>query len=63
MSKYSLSLDETNRILSATFPKYNPTGLMVDELPEGDIYDYIVKISKKGAVTYIYEPLPKEDAE
>lgn len=38
--KYALNLAEDGRILSATFAKYNPNGVLVDTLPEGNVADY-----------------------
>ena len=39
--RYALSLDENGRVLSATFEKYAPKNAVpVDELPEGNIYDF-----------------------
>lgn len=52
--KYSLALAEDNRILHATFEQFNPNGVIVEELPEGDITDYLYKDGE-----YIYSPLPK----
>ena len=53
---YALNLDSaTGRILSATFPEYAAAdNVIVDDLPEGDISDYLYQ---DGA--YIYDPLPK----
>ena len=53
--KYALNLAEDNRILSATYEKYAPAdAVLVDELPEGDISDYLYQ---DGA--YVYDPLPE----
>lgn len=39
---YALNLADDGRILSATYPKYAPAdAVIVDSLPEGDIYDYL----------------------
>lgn len=52
--KYALNLSADGRILSATYEKYAPVdAVLVDELPEGDISDYLYQ---DGA--YIYDPLP-----
>lgn len=52
--KYALNLAEDNRILSATYEKYAPSGaVLVDELPEGNITDYLYQ---DGA--YVYDPIP-----
>ena len=53
--KYALNLAEDNRILSAAYIKYaSPNAVFVDELPEGDIYEYLYVGGK-----YIHDPLPK----
>ena len=53
--KYALNLAEDNRILSATYEKYAPeNAVLVDELPEGNIADYLYQ---GGA--YVYDPLPE----
>ena len=55
--RYALNLDENGRILSATFAKYAPKdAVLVDELPEGDITDYLYL---GGA--YVYDPLPEPE--
>lgn len=51
--KYALNLAEGGRILSATFAKYNPNGVLVDKLPEGNIADYLYKDGQ-----YVYSPVP-----
>ena len=52
--KYALSLAEDNRILSATYEEFAPTdAVLVDELPDGDISDYLYQ---DGG--YIFAPLP-----
>lgn len=55
---YALNLDEeTGRILSATFPRYATSGMpMVDELPEGNIGNWLYKDGE-----YVYDPLPEEE--
>lgn len=53
--KYALNLAEDNRILSATFEQYTPAdAVLVDELPEGDISNYLYQDG-----TYVYDPLPE----
>ena len=52
--RYALNLSEDNRILSATFEPYTAPGQpLVDELPEGDLNDYLYI---KGE--FVYDPLP-----
>lgn len=52
---YALNIDkDTNRILSATYPKYAPSdAIIVDALPDGNIADYLYVEGE-----YVYEPLP-----
>ena len=53
--KYALNLAEDKRILSATYEKYAPAdAVLVDELPDGDIYEYLYVDGQ-----YIHDPLPK----
>lgn len=54
--KYALNLDkDTGRVLSATKEQYAPaTVVKVDELPEGNLYDY------RWNGGFIYDPIPKE---
>ena len=55
--KYALNLADNGRILSATFAKYAPADSdLVDELPEGDISDYLYKNGE-----YVYDPLPEPE--
>lgn len=55
--KYALNLAEDGRILSATFEQYAATGQpLVDELPEGNIADYLYRDGE-----YIHDPLPNPD--
>ena len=55
--KYAMNLADDGRVLSATFEKYAPDGLvLVDELPEGNLADYRWK---DGA--FVYDPLPEPD--
>ena len=52
--RYALNLDADGRILSSTFEEY--AGLdqpLVDELPEGDLYEYRYIDGEM-----IYDPLP-----
>lgn len=59
--KYALNLAEDGRILSATFEQYAADGMpLVDELPDGNISDYLYRDGK-----YVYDPLPvvAEDSE
>jgi hypothetical protein len=52
--KYALNLAEDGRILSATFAAYaGPGAVLVDELPEGNLADYIYVDG-----SYVYDPLP-----
>lgn len=54
---YALNLAEDGRILSATYPEFAPEdAVLVEELPQGDIYEYIYK---DGA--YIHAPLNTEN--
>ena len=55
--KYVLNLAEDGRILSATYPQYAPEdAVIVDTLPEGDIYEYIYRDGE-----YIHEPVEQEE--
>ena len=55
--RYALTLAEDNRILSATYEKYaSPVAVIVDELPEGDISDYLYANGE-----YVYDPLPEPE--
>lgn len=55
--RYALNLAGDGRVLSATYEQYAPVdAVLVDELPEGDISEYLYK---DGA--YIYDPLPAPD--
>ena len=54
---YALNLAENGRILSATYEKYAPTSaVFVDELPDGDIADYLYVAGE-----YVYDPLPEPE--
>lgn len=58
---YALNLADDNRILSVTYEQYAPEGaVLVDELPEGDVSDYLYQGDR-----YIYVPAPvaEESAE
>ena len=56
MDKFALNLAEDGRILSATYDEFAPEEQpRVEELPEGDIFNYLYV---DGA--YIYDPLPAE---
>lgn len=55
--KYALNLGDDGRILSATYEKYAAKEQpLVDELPEGDISDYLYLDG-----TYVYDPLPEPE--
>lgn len=55
--KYALNLAEDGRILSATYPQYAPEdAVIVDELPEGDISEYIYRDGE-----YIHEPVEQTE--
>lgn len=57
--KYALNLAEDGRILSATYEEYAPAdAVMVDELPKGNIADYLYVDGE-----YIHEPIPVEPVE
>lgn len=56
--KYSLTIAEDNRIMVATFEQYNPNGVIVEELPDGDITDYLYVNGE-----YVYSPKPIEPKE
>lgn len=51
---YALNLGENNRILSVTYDQYAPPSQpRVDELPEGDVSDYLYVGGE-----YVYDPIP-----
>jgi hypothetical protein len=55
LCRYGLVLDANNRIMDAPFQRYAPeSAIIVDELPDGAITDYLYVNSK-----YVYDPLPK----
>ena len=54
--KYALNLSDDGRILSATFEKYNPEGILVETLPDGNIVDYLYVNGE-----YVYSPLPEPE--
>lgn len=57
--KYALNLAEDGRILSVTYEKYaSADAVLVDELPEGNLYEYRYV---DGA--YVYDPIPVEPVE
>ncbi len=57
--KYALKLAEDSRILSATYEQFATENMvLVDSLPEGDIYNYLYKDGE-----YIYEPLAEQHGE
>lgn len=54
---YALNLAADSRILSATYPQYaSVNAVVVDTLPEGNIYDYQYINSE-----FIYNPIPVEE--
>lgn len=54
---YALNLSAEGRILSATYPEFAPDdAVIVGELPEGKIIDYIYKDGE-----YVYESLPQQE--
>lgn len=56
---YALNLGIDGRVLSATSEEFAPAGsVLVNNLPEGDIYDYLYKNDE-----YVYDPLPKPTPE
>lgn len=51
---YALNLDSNNRILSATYDQYAPPSQpRVEQLPDGDINDYLFVDGE-----YVYDPVP-----
>jgi hypothetical protein len=57
--KYALNLAEDGRILSATYEEYAPEdAVLVNELPEGDISDYLYVDGK-----YVHDPLPEPEVD
>ena len=56
--KYALNLETDGRILSATYEEYaSPDAILVDKLPEGNIYEYRYVDGK-----YVYDPLPEPES-
>lgn len=54
---YALNLNEENRVLSVTFDKYAPdTHPRVEELPEGNIADYLYVDGE-----FVHDPLPEPE--
>lgn len=57
--KYALNLAEDGRILSATYEEFAFEGnALVDELPEGDISEYLYVDGK-----YIHDPHPEPEVD
>lgn len=57
--KYALNLADDGRILSATYEEYAaPEMPIVDELPEGDIYEYLYVNGE-----FVHNPLPAPTVE
>ena len=55
--KYAMNLADDGRVLSATFEKYAPDGLvLVDELPDGNLSDY-----RWQDGDFVYDPLPEPE--
>ena len=53
--KFALNVAEDGRVLSVTYPEYAPDdALLVDEIPDGDVSDYIYKDGD-----FVHDPLPK----
>lgn len=53
--KYALNLTGDGRVLSATYEQYaQPDAVLVDSLPNGDLYDYRYVDGE-----FVYDPLPK----
>lgn len=62
--KYALNLAEDGRILSATYPQFAPVGaILVDELPKGDICDYLCIVHEIEAPPIVDEPEVNIDSE
>lgn len=56
--KYALNLAEDGRVLSVTYEEYAWEGnVLVDELPEGDISEYLYLDGQ-----YVHDPLPPDPA-
>lgn len=57
--KYALNLNEDNRILSATYEEFaTPEMPIVEELPDGDIYEYLYVGGK-----FVHDPIPAPSVE
>lgn len=57
--KYALNLAEDGRILSATYEEFAPAdAVIVEALPEGDIYEYRYVDGE-----YVHDPIPVEPVE
>lgn len=50
---FSLNLDADGRVLSATLEKFCPSGVLVESLPDGNLYEYLYA---DGA--FVHSPLP-----
>ena len=50
---YSLNLAPDGRVLSATFERFAPGGVIVDALPEGNLSDYVYSDGQ-----FVYRPAP-----
>lgn len=54
--RYALNLADDGRVLSATYEEYAaPEMPHVDELPEGDTYEYLYVNGN-----FVHDPLPKQ---
>ena len=54
---FALNINDEGRILSATFAKFAlDDAVIVEELPEGNIADYLYTDGK-----YVYDPLPEPE--
>ena len=53
---FSLNLDADGRVLSATLEKFYPAGVLVEALPDGNLYEYLYT---DGA--FVHSPLPSID--
>lgn len=53
---YSLNLAPDGRVLSAAFARFAPGGVIVDALPEGNLYDYIYANGQ-----FVRSPLPADE--
>lgn len=54
---YALNIDETGRVLSATYPQYAPAdAVIVENLPDGNIYEY-----RYDNGEFVCDPLPQPE--